>query len=63
MFEVGAKTLVDTLAERLAVVKVETVRCTLAKVRWQALVSKLSARLADVEFNTFNHTVVCQPMC
>ena len=30
MFEMGVKTLVDTLAGRLAVVKVETARCTLA---------------------------------
>ena len=44
----GAKTLVDTLAERLAMVKVKTVRCTLAKVRWQALLNKLSATTADV---------------
>ena len=58
MFEVGAKTLVDTPVEKLAVVKVETVRCTLAKVRWQALINKLSAKIADVEFNTFNHKVV-----
>ena len=54
----GAKALVDTLAERLAVVKVETVRCRLAKVRWQAVVNKLSATIADVKFNTLNHKVV-----
>ena len=58
MFEVGAKTLVDTLVERLAVVKVETLRCTLAKVGERALVNKLSASTADVEFQTINHTVV-----
>ena len=46
------------MAERLAVVKVETVRCTLSKVRWQALVNKLSATIADVKFKTFIHKVV-----
>ena len=52
MFEVGAKILVNTVAERLAVVKVETVRYTLAKVEQQALVNKLSAIIGDVKFDT-----------
>ena len=58
MFEVGAKTLVDTLADMLAVGKVETVGYTLAKVKYRAVVKKLSARLAEVEFDTINHTMV-----
>ena len=54
----GAKTLVGTLADRLAVVKIETVAKTLVKVEQQALVNKLSARLSKVEFDTLNHRVV-----
>ena len=38
--------------------KVETVGYTLAKVKYQALVNKMSARLAEVEFDTINHKVV-----
>ena len=58
MFEVTTETLVDTLAHTLAVVKVGTVSYTLAKVEYQALVKKLSARLAEVEVNTLNHKLV-----
>lgn len=35
-------------------VKVETVGYTLAKVEYQALVKKLSARLAVIKFSTLN---------
>lgn len=52
------KALVDTLADRLGGVKVETGCCTPAKVEYQALVNKLSARLPEVKFDTLNHTVV-----
>ena len=39
----GSKILVDTLADRLSVVKVETVGYTLAKIKYQEMVNKLSA--------------------
>ena len=39
----GSKMLVDTLADRLSVVKVETVGYTLAKVKYQDVLNKLSA--------------------
>ena len=39
----GSKILIDTLADRLSVVKVETVGYTLAKVKYQEMVNKLSA--------------------
>ena len=47
MFEVTTETLVDTLADTLALVKVETVNYTLAKLEYQALVKKLSAGLGN----------------
>ena len=43
MFVAGTKTLVDTLAGRLSVVKVDEVGFTLAKVKYQAVINKLSA--------------------
>ena len=39
----GSKILIDTLADRLSVVKVETVGYTLAKIKYQEMVNKLSA--------------------
>ena len=39
----GSKILIDTLADRLSVVKVETVGYTLAKIKYQEVVNKLSA--------------------
>ena len=39
----GRKILIDTLADRLSVVKVETVGYTLAKIKYQEVVNKLSA--------------------
>ena len=54
VFRGRARTLVDTLADRLGVVKVETVGYTLAEVNCQALVNKLSSTLAEVEFDTIN---------
>ena len=39
----GRKILIDTLADRLSVVKVETVGYTLAKVKYQHVLNKLSA--------------------
>ena len=35
-------------------VKVETVEYTLAEVKCQALVNKLSSKLAELEFDTIN---------
>ena len=58
VFRGRARTLVDGLANRLAVVNVETVGETPAEVKYQALVNKLSARLAEVEIDTNNHTLV-----
>ena len=43
MFEIRSKIVVETLANRLSVVKVETVGYTLAKVKYQEVVNKLSA--------------------
>ena len=43
LFEVGTKRLVVKLAERLSAVKAETVGYTLAKVKYQVVVNKLSA--------------------
>ena len=39
----GSKILIDTLADRLSVVKVETVGYTLTKVKYQEVLNKLSA--------------------
>ena len=39
-------------------VNVETVGETPAEVKYQALVNKLSARLAEVKIDTINHTLV-----
>ena len=38
----GSKILIDTLADRLSVVKVETVGYTLTKVKYQEVLNKLS---------------------
>lgn len=58
MFQVGIKTLVDTMAARLTVVKVETVGYTKAKVKYRPALKTLSAMLATVEFDTTNQAVV-----
>ena len=39
-------------------VKVETVAYIPAKVEYEALVKKLSATLAEMEFNTLNHKLM-----
>ena len=58
--KVEVQALVESLADRLTGVKIETGCCTPAKVEYQALVNKLSARLVEVEFDTLNHTVVLE---
>ena len=50
--------LVDTLAERLQVVKVETVGYTPPKVELAVARKETVARLTEAEYDTLNHTVV-----